>query len=161
AVPHVREPQALVVAGEDPLPVGRCDQLERRLEPVVGVRQRALRGLQRERRARVVNRFERRARGLEHGAGVLVAARGDDVVEEAGEVPGAQGLRRSGRLRASRPAAMRISGEIANMPAMLRRTSASWTAGSVSRSARSANAIASSLLPAMCNAIAVVPTISP
>ena len=47
------------------------------------------------------------------------------------------------------------------MPAMLRRTSASCRAGSVSRSARSANAIASSLLPAMCSAIAVVPTISP
>ena len=47
------------------------------------------------------------------------------------------------------------------MPAMLRRTSASCRAGSVSRRARSANAIACSLLPAMCNAIAVVPTISP
>ena len=67
----------------------------------------------------------------------------------------------SGRLSASRPAPILISGEIANMPAMLRRTSASWTAGSVSRSARSANSIACSLLPAMCRAIAVVLTISP
>ena len=68
---------------------------------------------------------------------------------------------RSGRFRARRPAPILISGEIANMPAMLRRTSASCRAGSVSRSARSANAIACSLLPAMCSAIAVVPTISP
>ena len=27
AVPHVREPQALVVAGEDPVAIGRGDQL--------------------------------------------------------------------------------------------------------------------------------------
>ena len=68
---------------------------------------------------------------------------------------------RSGRFRARRPAPILISGEIANMPAMLRRTSASCRAGSVSRSARSANAIACSLSPAMCSAIAVVATISP
>ena len=54
-----------------------------------------------------------------------------------------------------------ISGEMANIPAMLRRTSASCRAGRVSRRARSANAIACSLLPVMWSAIAVVPTISP
>src|SRR2546426_910316 len=42
AVPHVREPQALVVAGEDPVAIGLGDQLVSRSESVVGVLERAL-----------------------------------------------------------------------------------------------------------------------
>ena len=66
AVPHVREPEALVVAGEDPVAVRRRDQLERRAEPVVGVLERALGDAERERRSSVVGGLDRCARLLEH-----------------------------------------------------------------------------------------------
>ena len=89
AVPHVREPEALVVAGEDPVAVGGRDQLERRAEPVVGVLERALGDPERERRAGIVGRLDRCARLLEHRARLVDATGGDEVVEEAGEVAGA------------------------------------------------------------------------
>ena len=50
---------------------------------------------------------------------------------------------------------------MANIPAIRSRTSASCSAGRISLSAVSANAIASSLLPAICSAMAVNPTSSP
>jgi len=69
---------------------------------------------------------------------------------------------RSGMPRARRPAPILISGEIANMPAMLRRTSASCRAGErLAKSAVGERDRLPRLLPVMCSAIAVVPTISP
>jgi len=84
--------------------------------------------------------------------------RGDEIVDEAGQVAGAQvSEARAG----SAPGVRRRSGSRARSRTcrrLLRRTSASWTAGRVSRSARSANAIASSLLRRCATRIAVVPT---
>ena len=99
AMPHVREPEALVVAGEDPVAVGGRDQVERRVESVVGVVERALGDPQRERRPSVAGRRDRRARLVEHRARLVDAARGDEVVEEAREVAGAQARRKIGEVR--------------------------------------------------------------
>src|SRR5712692_11032103 len=93
------EAEALVLAGEDPIAVGGRDQLERQIELVVGVLERALGDPQRERRSGVLSRSERRARVLEHRTRLLVAARGDEIVEEGGEVAGAQGLRKVGQVQ--------------------------------------------------------------
>ena len=92
AVPHVREPQALVVAGEDPVAIGARDQLERAAEPVVGVLERALGDAKRERRPSVIGGLDRCTSLLEDCTRFVNATGGDEVVEEAGEMAGAQGL---------------------------------------------------------------------
>ena len=66
AVPHVCEPEALVVAGEDPVPVGGGDQFERRVESVVGVLERALGDPEREGRTSIVSGRDSGSRLLEH-----------------------------------------------------------------------------------------------
>jgi len=92
AVPHVREAQALVVPCEDSVSVGRCDQLVRRAESVAGVLERALGDAEREHRPSIVRRFDRCTRLLEQRTPLVEATGGDEIVEEAGEVPSAQGL---------------------------------------------------------------------
>ncbi len=93
AVPHVREPQALVVAREDAVAIGLGDQLVSRSEVVVGVFERALGDTESERRSSVSGGLDRGTGFLEHLAGLLEATCGDEIVEEAGEMAGAQGLR--------------------------------------------------------------------
>ena len=89
AVPHVREPQTLVVAGEDPVAIGRGNQLVRKAEAVVGVLERALGDAERERRSSVARGLDRRMGLLEHCTGLLEATGRDEIVEEAGEVASA------------------------------------------------------------------------
>ena len=102
AVPHVRQPQALVVASEDAVAVGRRDQLVRHAEAVVGVGERALGDPERERRTSVVGGFDRCTRLLEQSTPLVDATGGDEVVEEAGEVAGAESLGQVGEARGRR-----------------------------------------------------------
>jgi hypothetical protein len=104
-VPHVCEPEALVVAGEDPVPVGGGDQFERRGESVVGVVERALGDPEREGRASIVSGRDSGSRLLEHRARLVHATGGDEVVEEAGEVAGAERLREIGEVQGQAPCA--------------------------------------------------------
>ncbi len=97
AVPHVREAEALVVAGEDPIAAGFGAQRKRRSKTIVGVFEGALGLAERERRSSVVARLDRCTRLLEHCAPLVEATGGDEVVEEAGEVAGAERRRKPGK----------------------------------------------------------------
>ena len=89
-MPHVSQPEALVVAGEDPVAVGLDDQLERLAETVVRVLERALRDLEREGCSRVGGGLDRTARLRENVVGLVEAPGRHEVVEETREVAGAQ-----------------------------------------------------------------------
>ena len=91
-MPHVREPEALVVAGEYPLAVRARDEGQRRPEAVVGVLECALGQVQRECRTDVLRGLDHTARLVERRAGLLDPPRGHEIVEQASQVPGAQSL---------------------------------------------------------------------
>ncbi len=98
-MPHVCEPEALVVAGEDPIAVSRRDQLDRKVEAVIGVFERTLRDSQREPPSSIVGRRHGGARLVEHCTRLLDATRSNEVVEEACEVTGAHTCRKIGEIQ--------------------------------------------------------------
>ena len=75
--------------------ISSCD----RSEAVVGVLERALGDTERERRSSVAGGLDRRTGLLEHSTRLVEATGGDEVVEEAGEVAGAQGLGEVGEVQ--------------------------------------------------------------
>src|SRR6266480_2264996 len=91
-MPHVCEPEALVVAGEYPIAVSRRDQLDRKVEAVIGVFERTLRDSQREPPSSIVGRRH-------GGTRLLDATRSNEVVEEACEVTGAHTCRKIGEIQ--------------------------------------------------------------
>src|SRR4029077_12611380 len=111
AVPHVRESEALIVAGEDPVTVGRCDQIQRRAETSVGVLKRTLCDPERKRRTSIVCGFGCRARLFEQSTGLADATSADEVMQEAGDVARAERLRK----------VWEVQGETARADADLRR----------------------------------------
>src|SRR5271163_646728 len=91
-MPHVREPQTLVVSDVDPVAMRGGDQLQRRSEALVGVGDGALGDAQRELRSRVRRSFHYR-RGCDQALSRLVdASCGDEVMDEAGEVSGTKDI---------------------------------------------------------------------
>jgi hypothetical protein len=105
AVPHVRQPEALVVAGEDSIAVGGRDQFERRAEMIVGVRERAFGDVEREGRTCVVGGLDRCAGLLEHGTRFVDPTGGDEIVKEAGQVACAYALGEVGEVQGKAPGA--------------------------------------------------------
>ena len=75
------------------------------VESVVGVLERALGDPERERRASIVSGRDSGSCLLEHRTRLVHATRGDDVVEEAGEVAGTERLREVGEAQGQSPCA--------------------------------------------------------
>lgn len=102
-MPHVRKPQPLIIAGEDPVAVRGRDELTCGAEPAVGVLERALGEAEGEGRADIVGLGDEGASFVEHGSRLADPARRDEVVEQARQVTGAHHLRDIGEHQRGSP----------------------------------------------------------
>jgi hypothetical protein len=99
----VSEPKPLVVAGEYAVAVSDRDELAGGAEPAVGVFERALCEAEGEGRSDIVGRGNDGPSVLEHRPSLIDPAGRNEIVEQAGQMTGANDLRDIGEHQRGSP----------------------------------------------------------